>query len=811
MHIKNFLFPLFFFFDISLAHSKATFIPSQLSPAFQKLLLELSSNFFTVVKENQVDLDSSLIYVSTKLKLSRLQIAAEGINDDNLIKQSTWFDQRNIKLAENQLNTKKGKIYAEQLILIGAYYAFEPGNNIQANILGIQNLNKAINVCLLLNEKELISVAQRLMGKIFLKENNLSSADSIFKIAIKYYDNESDKYNQAKTLQWWALYTPVTPTSTAGRLNNIKLAIKLFESMNNQEEAINALVNNSYLYLLNYNLDSAYVTALKADILCKQLKFPYEHYVGAALNTLTMFQGKFGEPLQYALEASKNAELLNDSIGLPYFYGEVGVMYVSEEFQPETAIQWNLKSINTFLAQNEPCYLVLSNVVSDLVTLNRSSEALTLIEKVYKKTPPKLPSDYLFYYLALDDYYVQKGNTKAALDVLKKAKGIESTLESQGMNIRKAAILFAFGKLYFSQNEYAKALPYFTEFIQQKSNVAGTVYAKSRAWLMLISIDSALGNKDQQLFDYRNYTSTMDEYYAISKGKLAEELRIKYGTEAKENQIKLLIQKSQLEKDKAKQADLIKNVSIAGIVLILIIAILLYRQNVIRQRNGKIISNKNLLLQRLVEEKEWLIKEVHHRVKNNLHTVICLLESQAAYLDNDALNAVEKSQHRIYAMSLIHQKLYQSDDLKVIDMKVYLVEFVQYLIESFGSPENIEVVVNVDAIKLSASQAIPLGLIVNEAVSNSFKYAFPNNRSGKVSIRLKREENQLFLTIADDGIGSAKKPGENLNSLGLELIEGLAKDLRANLIFQVNEGTIIKIDFLMEQLSYEVETPKAIS
>ena len=97
-----------------------------------------------------------------------------------------------------------------------------------------------------------------------------------------------------------------------------------------------------------------------------------------------------------------------------------------------------------------------------------------------------------------------------------------------------------------------------------------------------------------------------------------------------------------------------------------------------------LINQKNLELEFLVEEKEWLLKEVHHRVKNNLQTIICLLESQAAYLENDALKAIETSQNRIYTMSLIHQKLYQSENIQTIDMALYISELIQYLKDSFN-------------------------------------------------------------------------------------------------------------------------------
>ena len=214
----------------------------------------------------------------------------------------------------------------------------------------------------------------------------------------------------------------------------------------------------------------------------------------------------------------------------------------------------------------------------------------------------------------------------------------------------------------------------------------------------------------------------------------------------------------------------------------------------------QLLDEKELLL----EEKEWLVKEIHHRVKNNLHTIICLLESQAAYLDNDALKAIETSQHRIYAMSLIHQKLYQSDDIKVLDMHAYLTEFVQYLEEGFGSPENIRITLDVERINFGAEQAIPIGLIINEAVNNSYKYAFPRSRKGKIEIGLKKIADDAHLSIVDDGVGFKYDTEKELNSLGLELIKGLTLDLRGKLDFNSDNGTNISISFKIDSVGLPV-------
>ena len=245
-----------------------------------------------------------------------------------------------------------------------------------------------------------------------------------------------------------------------------------------------------------------------------------------------------------------------------------------------------------------------------------------------------------------------------------------------------------------------------------------------------------------------------------------------------------------------------------GAALLLLFLGLLYNRYRFKQRSNKQlesqqkeITQKNATLQHLVEEKEWLLKEVHHRVKNNLHTVICLLESQAEYLENDALKAIENSQHRIYAMSLIHQKLYQSEDVKTIDMVTYLPEFIRYLDDSFGNNRRIHFELDIEPLQLGISQAIPIALIVNEAVTNSFKYAFPRKKEGHVTIRMRRMNDEIILTIADDGIGiDTSILDVPSGSLGLKLIKGLSEDINGTISFENNAGTKITIVFNVDPL-----------
>lgn len=210
------------------------------------------------------------------------------------------------------------------------------------------------------------------------------------------------------------------------------------------------------------------------------------------------------------------------------------------------------------------------------------------------------------------------------------------------------------------------------------------------------------------------------------------------------------------------------------------------------------IDNKNTHLQQLVVEKEWLLKEINHRVKNNLQIVMSLLNNQCFYMqDAQALLAIQESQHRVHSISLIHKKLYQGDNIGTIHMPDYISELVQYLKESFSPIHNIRFETLIEDIHLDVSQAVPLGLILNEAITNCFKYAFPQSMAGTILISLSKPSSErLRLEISDNGVGLPKDfKTSPIGSLGMSMMEGLTDDLGGHWQLESTAGTRIIIEF----------------
>jgi PAS domain S-box-containing protein len=200
-----------------------------------------------------------------------------------------------------------------------------------------------------------------------------------------------------------------------------------------------------------------------------------------------------------------------------------------------------------------------------------------------------------------------------------------------------------------------------------------------------------------------------------------------------------------------------------------------------------------------LREKETLLKEIHHRVKNNLQVIISLLMLQSGYArDRQVLETLRESQNRIHSMAVIHEILYQSQDLAQVDLAAYVHKLAAHLLHSYDADSHaVALKINVAPVSLSVDTAIACGLIINELVSNSLKYAFPNGRGGEIRINLQTgERHQLTLTVSDDGVGlSPQLDPSRTETLGLQLVTMLTQQLEGFLELDHNAGTTFKIVF----------------
>lgn len=350
-------------------------------------------------------------------------------------------------------------------------------------------------------------------------------------------------------------------------------------------------------------------------------------------------------------------------------------------------------------------------------------------------------------------------------------------------------------KLYFKQNDFEKALKYCLVNYKINENNKSNLKLISDCYLKLNQQFNSI--KFLQL-----YSSKLVETLEKEKNNQIFDYEALYQVKNKE----IALNKSRLENDKKelalhKQKNYTVFFSLLSIALMFIF-ILLFKYYRNKQKGSLLLATKNEellqinnLLNNSNKEKEILLKEIHHRVKNNLQLVMSLLNIQAQDTQNISIqDFLEKGQSRIATMSLIHQNLYQTENFVEINFQTYLTNLIENIKRTF-SKNNVEFEINTHDNSFDLDTSIPLGLIINELVCNALKHAFPKDLKGRIEIEIQKHKTESFLLkIKDNGIGIIKSEKNN-TSIGLELVSLLVLQLKGKINRIDDFGTSYNIEF----------------
>lgn len=319
------------------------------------------------------------------------------------------------------------------------------------------------------------------------------------------------------------------------------------------------------------------------------------------------------------------------------------------------------------------------------------------------------------------------------------------------------------------------------EYLEVKASIFESLDAPDSANGFLREIIAIIEKRDREIAI--NQSSVLVAIYGVKeKQKIIDKQKI----ENQNAQLELI--------EKSRNQWLIIGVS-AGILVVLIV-VLVGHNKVSKQKRQ--LHEQNEINKASLEEKEVLLKEIHHRVKNNLQVVSGLLHLQSSKIDSpEVLAIIEEGQQRIESMALIHQMLYQDDtDVAVIECQEYLDQLVGQIEHSYGGDKKVEISINANNLKLDFDYAIPLGLIVNELTVNSFKYAFPNG-IGEIGIEIKNcGEKHFVMTFTDNGVGIQDIENlESSNSLGLRLVRMFCEEMDAELLVTNTPGATFSVFF----------------
>ncbi|NND05545.1 MAG: tetratricopeptide repeat protein [Saprospiraceae bacterium] len=296
---------------------------------------------------------------------------------------------------------------------------------------------------------------------------------------------------------------------------------------------------------------------------------------------------------------------------------------------------------------------------------------------------------------------------------------------------------------------------------------------------------------------HKAYKDLSDKIYRQQVVAKTDELQIQYEAAEQEAEISTLNSENQIQALELIQARQTRWALILGLLGLSLLAALLCRNNRFRKQVNKALSSKNRIIEENLAEKEMLLREIHHRVKNNLQIVSSLLNLQSRNVsDKAARDAILEGQNRVKSMAIIHQNLYQKEDLIGVDTGQYISKLVDSLVLSYNiEPGRIAISTDIDAGKQDVDVMIPLGLVTNELVSNALKHAFPDGRSGQILVSLKKQDQHLKLSVKDNGVGTPGKGiPSNPTSMGMKIVQAFTKKLDGKLSLHHPNGA----EFVLE-------------
>lgn len=698
-----------------------------------------------------------------------------------------------VKEAAKLLNSVEGEKQLRLLLELGTYYLYKPGTVPSDLDSALYFTEAATKLCSGAEMEKWQYESLTLTGKIYYQKNQLNESQKYFMQVLNACQKTKQQKDLAIACENIGMYLPYQDTLKLKYLNQ---SLGIYQYLGMKEKQLEVLSPIIGVYFIT---DWSVAEEKLEQYLSLQKTSGFRHllYTQYSLSYLESVKGSFLNALSLMNSAFENMRLTGDSALSGLFYSRMGSTYQLME-QDDEAIYWYGKALATRYSQPELFwYKSFFSLTSMLADKKRAKEGLALINAVSAPFPPTTTFDsmYLYYVTALcyDALNIDQQAEKNYMAFLSLARHFPP----QHVHAELPDCYNRIARFYYKKGNIELSRYYLDKAMTANRSRISVANADRNYWL-LYQLDSASGNYKAALENHKKYKYYNDSFISISQRKQMAELMIKYDAENKDKNISLLKQKEKLQQVELQRATLIRNITLAGLGLLLIILALLFNQYRLKQRTNNVIASKNKALERMVNEKEWLLKEVHHRVKNNLQTVVSLLELQGEYLDNEALSAIHDSQNRVYTMSLIHQKLYQTENVASIGMHTYLPELAYHLSEVFNAGRKINFHFKVIPLELDVSQAVPVGLIVNEAVTNSIKYAFTASPgSHEISISMQEiSQGQAELVIADNGIGLP--PGfddDNSRGLGFKLMKGLVEDIDGQISIESKNGTIIRVRF----------------
>lgn len=452
---------------------------------------------------------------------------------------------------------------------------------------------------------------------------------------------------------------------------------------------------------------------------------------------------------------------LDDPVALNRTYLNLGALYGQLEIYDSASYFLELAA-TTLREQNDKMQLsqLLSNIAGIKQKQKRYDEALALYEEILE---------------------LEKGNSDPDQVVV---------------------VLLNIGFLYNEQGKFSQSLPYANKglMLAKQKNLEPRIMALHD---VMANAYEGIGQYDSAISHLRRYDKVKEKYYNESQARAVEDANVKYETAEQEKRLILAREEREARRNE-------RNTFISVSVFLALLLGMGYLSFRTKQQANLRLSVQKDIIEKKEREKTLLLRELHHRVKNNLQLISSLLNLQAYQLkDEVAVSAVKEGQARVEAMAMIHRQLYLKEEETKISLPDYLENMTQNLLYAFGKESGkVAVDKQVENLQIDADLAIPLGLIINELITNSLKYAFKTTQNPLLTLKAEQLPQQLLVEVADNGPGVTAET-KRKTSFGMEMVKSLAKQLKAELEINQEDGHSVSLRIPFKVSSSELMTNHA--
>lgn len=573
------------------------------------------------------------------------------------------------------------------------------------------------------------------------------------------------------------------------------------------------LIGTSQYYLANY--DSAAYYWKEAIDVCERI--PKDVYDGDVrtklmhstslmnLGVISRMRGDYAAALDYYQQSLEIRKTTGYKVGVATCYINIAKIYVDNK-NDKRALEYYQEADLLLSEYSRPLYRagVLNNIGLIYQRGNEMVKAKTYFEealKIYSKLDE--PKRVAQVYVNLGKLYRDIEDCGQALDYYSLALVINEEISDR---LGQAWCYQYIGGCYDYMEHNESAIRHYQKALEilEELKVAQN---QMECYNGLARVYARIGNFEQA-FHYKEELSMLkDSVYTEKLTTALAEQETRYAT--KEHRKEIEIREAELDHQSTvlARSQLQNWILIIGFLLVVAVAIIFVQRFRIESQFHAKLEKQNQELKETYEnlkstviskdEKEVMIKEIHHRVKNNLQIISSLINIQANSIDDIKMQVMLREvQNRIISMSLLHELLYKSPNLANVEVQPYLDLLLQKLVDIYASETELKVITEVEVSEFGVDTLIPIGLLINEAVTNSLKYAFKNREKGTISIALKHHEDGYLLLIADDGVGLSETDISGFRkSLGMDLIQTFVNQLDGEMELDTKSGTAYRITF----------------